>query len=62
MNASGHAQFNIVMSQVYCRSPKRMTQNGLVTLAGSSKVSPMSRVPMAHTCNPSYSGGRDQED
>jgi hypothetical protein len=19
-------------------------------------------VPMAHTCNPSYSGGRDQED
>jgi hypothetical protein len=21
-----------------------------------------SRVPVAHTCNPSYSGGRDQED
>jgi hypothetical protein len=21
-----------------------------------------SRVPMAHACNPSYSGGRDQED
>jgi hypothetical protein len=22
----------------------------------------MSQVPVAHTCNPSYSGGRDQED
>jgi hypothetical protein len=21
-----------------------------------------SQVPVAHTCNPSYSGGRDQED
>jgi hypothetical protein len=22
----------------------------------------MSQAPVAHTCNPSYSGGRDQED
>jgi hypothetical protein len=22
----------------------------------------VSQVPVAHTCNPSYSGGRDQED
>jgi hypothetical protein len=22
----------------------------------------MSQVPVAHACNPSYSGGRDQED
>jgi hypothetical protein len=27
-----------------------------------SKLSKRCQVPVAHTCNPSYSGGRDQED
>jgi hypothetical protein len=26
------------------------------------KIKSLSRVPVAHTCNLSYSGGRDQED
>jgi hypothetical protein len=26
------------------------------------KHSPLSQAPVAHTCNPRYSGGRDQED
>jgi hypothetical protein len=28
----------------------------------SSKKYALSQVPVAHTCNPTYSGGRDQED
>jgi hypothetical protein len=27
-----------------------------------SKLPKSSQAPVAHTCNPSYSGGRDQED
>jgi hypothetical protein len=27
-----------------------------------SKINKASQAPMAHACNPSYSGGRDQED
>jgi hypothetical protein len=36
------------------------TQNRLGIL--SFKTSDLSRVLVAHACNPSYSGGRDQED
>jgi hypothetical protein len=39
MNASKHAQFSVIMTQVYSRLPKRMSQNNLVTFAGSSRFS-----------------------
>jgi hypothetical protein len=31
-------------------------------MMSESKKAEMSQVPFAHACNPSYSGGRDQED
>jgi hypothetical protein len=40
ITVSGGAQFNIIMSRVYSRSPKRVSHRGSVTLAGSLTVSP----------------------
>lgn len=42
LNTSGHAQFSIAMSQDHSRFPKRISQNGSVTLADPFSISPES--------------------
>jgi hypothetical protein len=41
-------------------SEKVLLTNELIS--GLFKKEKVSRVPMVHDCNPSYSGGKDQED
>jgi hypothetical protein len=55
----GHAQ---VVESLLCKY-KALSSNFSPTKEKKRKrKKKVSQVPVAHTCNPSYSGGRDQED
>jgi hypothetical protein len=46
----------LLSSEDYRHKPQVLTRSSLVSSRSAD------RAPVAHTCNPSYSGGRDQED
>jgi hypothetical protein len=61
-------QYNGPQEPTYCTVALYLTHHLLVNLGFQlllykyAILKILSRTPVAHTCNPSYSGGRDQED
>jgi hypothetical protein len=56
--ASHHLEFDLVKP----REEIAVEPTQLSDLLNDEIINITTRAPVAHTCNPNYSGGRDQED
>jgi hypothetical protein len=54
--------FIILSTLQYKKIPSLVTRNILIWPAGAGEEYTGLLKSVAHSCNPSYSGGRDQED